>query len=84
MTFRVLISAIALLGLLVLGLVRSNTAQAQSSDTIRFEAIDLVGKVRRPEASILVSRKNLSEPYQLELKESFIPKIVESVERKPF
>lgn len=82
MNTRPLLVVVALLGAGALAI--SGSAYAQSSRTIRFEAEELVGKVRKPDIQILVSRQNLSEPYQLELKESFIPKIIESVERKPF
>lgn len=82
MNTRPLLVVVALLGAGAFAI--SGAAHAQSSRTIRFEAEELVGKVRKPDIQILVSRQNLSEPYQLELKESFIPKIIESVERKPF
>lgn len=41
-------------------------------------------KIQKPEIQILISKRNLTPRYDLELKESFLPQIVESVEKKPF
>jgi hypothetical protein len=49
-----------------------------------FEETIIEGKVQKPEITIFITRQNLSTDYQLELRESFIPRIVESVEKKPF
>ena len=45
---------------------------------------EIIGKVQKPEIQLLVTRENLNKDYELELKESFIPRIIESVEKKPF
>jgi len=49
-----------------------------------FEETIIEGKVQKPEITIFITRQNLNTDYQLELRESFIPRIVESVEKKPF
>ena len=49
-----------------------------------FEETAIEGKVQKPEITIFITRQNLHTDYQLDLRESFIPKIVESVEMKPF
>ena len=49
-----------------------------------FEETVIEGKVQKPEITIFVSRQNLNTEYNLELRESFVPKIVQSVEKKPF
>ena len=50
---------------------------------IRLEAIKVEGRIQKPEAFYILQRSNLNFEA-LELKESFIPKIVESVNHKPF
>jgi hypothetical protein len=42
------------------------------------------GRVQKPVIDIFMRRQNLHTDYKLELRESFLPKIVESVEKKPF
>ena len=34
--------------------------------------------------TVLIDRENLSKAYDLELKESFLPKIIEAVKNRPF
>ena len=41
-------------------------------------------KIQKPEIAIVMTQQNLTPRYDLELKESFLPKVVESVEKKPF
>ena len=50
---------------------------------IRLEAIKVEGRIQKPEAFYILQRSNLNFEA-LELKESFIPKIVDSVNHKPF
>ena len=61
----------------------SGPARAQSRRLILTEE-KIEGKIQKPEITIFITRQNLNTDYNLELKESFVPKIVESVERKPF
>ena len=56
---------------------------AQSRVTM-FEAEEIVGEVQLPSVQIFVTRQNLNSDYDLELEESFVPKIIESVEKRPF
>ena len=49
-----------------------------------FEETVIEGEVQKPEITIFITRQNLGTEYVLELKESFIPKILKSVEKKPF
>lgn len=44
----------------------------------------IVGEVQKPEVTVVISRENLNKAYQLELKESFLPKVVEAVKKAPF
>jgi hypothetical protein len=69
---------------LTLALLASASAHAQSRQTFRFEEEVIVGKVHKPEVMMVITRQNLEGTYQLELSESFLPKIVRSVEQEPF
>ena len=55
-----------------------------SAAGLRFEAEDIKGKIQKPEIQILITKQNLTPKYELELRESFLPKVIEAVERKPF
>lgn len=50
----------------------------------RFEEQVVKGKIQKPEIQIYITKQNLSPKYQLELKESFLPKIEAAVKSKPF
>lgn len=50
---------------------------------IRLEAIKVEGRIQKPQAFYILQRSNLNFEG-LELKQSFIPKIIESVEKDPF
>lgn len=41
-------------------------------------------KIQKPEVAIIMNKQNLTPKYDLELQQSFLPKVVESVEEKPF
>lgn len=61
----------------------ASAALAQTRVTM-FEAEEIVGEVQLPSVQIFVTRQNLNSDYDLELEESFVPKIIESVEKRPF
>lgn len=69
--------------IVALVLAATSTAWAQARRMI-FEETVIEGKVQKPEITIFITRQNLNTNYNLELRESFIPKIVKSVEEKPF
>lgn len=71
---------------LILGLVllAPQASWAQAKETIRYGTIDLKGTVQKPEILVVITRQNLNSTYTMELKESFLPQIVESVDGKPF
>jgi hypothetical protein len=61
-------------------------AHAQSKakrKVIRLEAIKVEGRIQKPQAFYILQRSNLNFEG-LDLKQSFIPKIIESVEKDPF
>jgi len=51
---------------------------------LEIEEFNVVGKIQKPEITILVTRQNIATETSLNLQESFIPKVVESIEKKPF
>ncbi len=74
-------SRIRTLAVLLLALA---PAVARAERAITFEESKVVGKIQKPEIQILITKQNLTPKYELELKESFLPKIVQSVDSKPF
>lgn len=42
------------------------------------------GEVQKPEVAVFISRQNLNKGYEFELKQSFLPQIVDAVNRAPF
>jgi hypothetical protein len=59
------------------------TSVAAAAD---FDEDDFVieGEIQKPEVTVVISRQNLNNQFILELKESFLKKIVDSVEEEPF
>ena len=74
---------IALFGLLAAAALSTGTALAQGRYVV-FEEETITGVVQLPEIQIFITRQNLNNDYDLELQESFVPKIVESADKKPF
>lgn len=62
----------------------AGTAQEAPAYSFDDDELVIVGEVQKPEVTVVISRENLNKAYELELKESFLPKIVESVEKPPF
>ena len=48
------------------------------------ETEDIIGEVQKPDVTVVISRENLNKAYELELEESFLQRIVDSVESEPF
>jgi len=44
----------------------------------------IIVKVQKPEVAIIMNKQNLTPKYDLALEQSFLPKVVESVQQKPF
>lgn len=66
------------LGLLLLP--AGGAAQESFSD----EEFVIVGEFLKPEITVVISRENLNKAYDLRLEESFLDKIIQSVEKDPF
>lgn len=67
--------------LLFLAVIAPASAQSRG---IRFSDTQIVGKIQKPEIQIFITKQNLTPKYELDLRESFLPRVVESVEQKPF
>jgi hypothetical protein len=62
-------------------------AVAQRRKRISFtegEATKVEGQVHKPEVGYILTRQEQEDLETLKLKESFLPKVVDSVEKKPF
>jgi hypothetical protein len=66
----------------LVALLLAGSAAAQTP--LRFEAQKVTAKIQKPEIQIYITKQNLTPRYALDLKESFLPKVVESVEARPF
>ena len=51
---------------------------------LSFEVEEVKITVRKPDAERLFNIDNLRPEYRLELRESFLPRIVEALDTKPF
>jgi hypothetical protein len=58
-------------------------AQAQGKNVIRLEAIKVEGRIQKPQAFYILQRSTLNFE-NLELKQSFIPKVLKSIDKEPF
>ena len=68
---------------LLMAALLPSSALAQGRRIVIEETV-IEGKVQKPEITIFISRQNLDTDYNLVLRESFIPKIVQSLEKKQF
>ncbi len=59
--------------------------QAQQRKKIVIEEAEQVeGTVQKPQVTYIVTRQDIENHEQLKLDKSFVPKIVESVDKEPF
>lgn len=71
---------------IVLAAVSVLVPTSVGAEELTFEdgAAVITGEVLKPEITVVMSRENLNKAYNLELKESFLQKIIDSVEQPPF
>jgi hypothetical protein len=69
--------------LAVLGLALPALSQQRKKIVIE-EAEQVEGTVQKPQVTYIVTRQDVEDEEQLKLNKSFIPKIVESVDKEPF
>lgn len=55
-----------------------------SARPMKFEETLIEAEVQKPEVAVYITRQNLNKAYDLQLKESFIPRIIEALEEPPF
>jgi hypothetical protein len=72
---------VASAGWLATSIPTADAAQFKFSDD---EVEDIIGNVQKPEVTVLITRENLNKSYELDLDESFLKKIIDSVESDPF
>jgi len=65
-----------------------SVAEAQGRKKVVFgedeEGSEIEGYVHKPEVGYIITRQEQEDLETLQLKESFVPKIVKSVEKRPF
>lgn len=71
--------ALLLVFLLVPGLADARERKAYALEEFKIE-----GEVQKPQVTIFITRQNLDTDASLELRESFVPKIMRSLEKAPF
>lgn len=69
--------------LAVLGMAQPALSQRRKKIVIE-EAEQVEGTVQKPQVTYIVTRQDVEDEEQLKLNKSFIPKIVESVDKEPF
>ena len=55
-----------------------------SDDLVYDNGFVIEGEVQRPEVEVMIQRENLQKGFELELKESFLPRIIEVLKEEPF
>lgn len=81
--FAALLGLVLLLLEVGLGVGVTGAEAAAQRKVIRLEAIKVEGRIQKPQAFYILQRSNLNFEG-LDLKQSFIPKIIKSVEEQPF
>ena len=76
-----MLPTLAISALLLLG--QAAPAPAKKKKVIRLEAITVEGRIQKPQAFYILQRSNLNFD-ELNRGESFLPKVVKSVEKEPF
>lgn len=84
MITRTRVVACALFTALVAAALAPTWAGAAPKRLVFKEEFVVEGDVQKPEVAVFISRQNMNKAYDLELKESFLPKIIESVDEDPF
>ncbi len=59
-------------------------AVAQDDGSMDVGPMTIVGKIQKPEVVVEITRENLDKGFDLELRESFLRKVIEALDRAPF
>ena len=73
-----------LLVLSVLGVSFEDAEAQQRRALMKFAEDVIVAEVQKPEVPIIITRQSRYTAYTLELRESFLEKVIESVKEPPF
>lgn len=74
-----------MLALVLLAPVAHAQEAKKKKMVIRLEAITVEGKIQKPQAFLVFPRDNLNKELEtMGQSESFLPKVVQSVEKPPF
>lgn len=73
----------AVLGVVLMGSTVFAQEGRRRRNVIRLSETTIEGRIQKPQAFYILQRSNLNFEG-LELKNSFVPKIIESVEKAPF
>jgi hypothetical protein len=68
---------------LTLGSISAGAADKKPRKVIRLDSITVEGRIQKPQAFLLLQRSSLNFE-ELERTESFIPKVIKSVDSDPF
>ena len=64
--------------------LQDDAGNALDLDSADAGGFVIVGREHLPDFTVLIDRENLSKAYDLELKERFLPRIIEAVAKEPF
>ena len=68
----------------LLGVSFDDAEAQQRRGRIQFADDVIVAEVQKPEVPIIITRQSRYTAYTLELRESFLEKVIESVKEPPF
>lgn len=71
--------------LFLLAMFVAPSAVAQDAPVATIDDLFVIeGKIQRPEVVVVIRRENLDKEFELELRESFLRKIVDALSQPPF
>jgi len=82
-TCYVLPLALALLAVLLVSSLQAQSARKRAPKVIQLEEITIEGRVQKPNAFYILNRSNIGYEV-MDLRTSFVNKVVRSVDREPF
>ena len=82
-TCYVLPLALALLAVLLVSSLQAQSARKRAPKVIQLEEITIEGRVQKPNAFYILNRSNIGYEV-MDLRTSFVRKVVRSVDREPF
>jgi hypothetical protein len=83
MVSKYLVVTLAFAGMLAIGGEASAQRRGGPRKVIRISVTKIEGRIQKPQAFYILQRSNLNFEG-LELKNSFVPKIIKSVDQAPF